>query len=186
MKWSLPQRMAQNRGKVNTELPRIRLVRLVCLRRQVRYRHIEIAAVCTVLMCFMAMPIAQGQQLDDLTLDQMSVRELMRLDTALALSQSRSKLEGAAKGLAKSGQSVLNQVGDPRLIAIYGVGKKLMAEVIVGSHPFVYMHGRALPVGVKSSTTAFRLRGITGSCIQLERQDESHNLCLNPSLSMGG
>ena len=141
---------------------------------------------CGLLLCSTGWAQAQSLPADELAFEQMSVRELMRLDTALALSQSKNKLDGRGKSSAlKESHSVLAQAAGPRLIAIYGVGKKLMAEVLVGSHPFVYMHGRALPVGLKSSTTAFRLREITGSCIQLERNEESHTLCLNPSLSGG-
>lgn len=116
----------------------------------------------------------------------MSVRELMRLDTALALSQSKSKLQGLGKPSAQDRHSSLAAKGGLKLVAVYGVGKKLLAEVAVGPHPYVYMNGRALPVGVKTSATAYRLRSITGSCVHLERNDESHTLCLNPSLSAGG
>ncbi len=119
--------------------------------------------------------------------EQMSVRELMRLDTALALSQSKSKLKERGKPAAlQESHPLVTQDEALKLIAIYGVGKKLLAEVSVGSHPYVYMHGRALPVGLKNSTAAYRLRAITGSCVQLERNDESHTLCLHPSLAAGG
>ena len=72
--------------------------------------------------------------------------------------------------------------GSLNLVAIYGVGKKLLAEVTVGTQQYVYMRGQALPVGVKANSSAYLLRGISGSCVQLERKDEAHTLCLHPSL----
>jgi hypothetical protein len=131
--------------------------------------------------------MAQSPPEDELMLEQISVRELMRLDTALAISQSKNKLDGQGKPAAlQESHRLLTQHEDLKLIAIYGVGKKLLAEVSVGAHPYVYMHGRALPVGLKSSAVAYRLRAMTSSCVQLERNDESHTLCLHPSLTAGG
>ncbi|GAB2910562.1 hypothetical protein LSG25_04280 [Paralcaligenes sp. KSB-10] len=129
---------------------------------------------------------AGAQGIDELTSEQMSVRELMRLDTELALSQAKGRLRGQGKPMSASESSAaLAHGGGLKLVAIYGVGKKLLAEVLVGSQPHIYMRGQALPVGVKAGTAAFMLRGITGSCVQLERQEESHTLCLHPSLWAG-
>lgn len=119
-------------------------------------------------------------------MEQLSVRELMRLDTALALSQSKSKLEGRKPVALQESHRLLAPDEGLKLVAIYGVGKKLLAEVSVGTHPYVYMYGRALPVGLKSSAAAYRLRAMTSSCVELERNDESHRLCLHPSLATGG
>lgn len=125
---------------------------------------------------------------DDLAADQMSVRELMRLDAQQALVQTRARLAGQSH--PRAAQDIAIKVGPgsaaPKLVAIYGVGKKLLAEVLVGSQPHVYMRGQALPVGAKPGAAVPVLRGITGSCVQLERQDETHTLCLHPSLWSGG
>lgn len=120
---------------------------------------------------------------DDLAAEQMSVRELMRLDTERALKTAKHSLrnEGGAHADVESGARYAAS-GALKLIAIYGVGKKLLAEVTVGMQPYVYMRGQSLPVGVKASPSAYMLRGISGSCIQLERKDEAHTLCLYPSL----
>ena len=134
--------------------------------------------------------LAQGESppLDELALEQMSVRELMRLDTALAVSLANAKLKAQQPKRAQAypdSHSVLGSSSTPRLLAIYGVGKKLIAEVMVGSRPFVYMHGMALPVGAKHEQTVYRSRGIDGACIALERDDERHTLCLATSVSGG-
>ncbi|WP_132583446.1 hypothetical protein [Paralcaligenes ureilyticus] len=131
---------------------------------------------------------ASGPGADDLAVDQMSVRELMRLDAEQALAQTRARVAG--QNNSRAAQGVVSKAAHggtaPRLVAIYGVGKKLLAEVLVGSQPHVYMRGQALPVGAKPGAAVPMLRGITGSCVQLERHDETHTLCLHPSLWAGG
>ncbi|MBP6020187.1 MAG: hypothetical protein KA735_11905 [Burkholderiaceae bacterium] len=112
----------------------------------------------------------------------MAVRELMRLDTELALSASRGRLTGVDKR-SETALALSDQPGGQlRLVAIYGVGKRLLAEVLVGSQPYVYMRGHPLPIGAKAGSHVYKLGGISGSCVQLERQDEAHTLCLHPSL----
>lgn len=112
----------------------------------------------------------------------MAVRELMRLDTELALSASRSRLTDADKR-SETALALSDQPGGQlKLVAIYGVGKRLLAEVLVGSQPYVYMRGQPLPIGAKPGSRVYKLGGISGSCVQLERQDEAHTLCLHPSL----
>ncbi len=112
----------------------------------------------------------------------MAVRELMRLDTELALSASRSRLADAGKR-SESALALSDQPsGQLKLVAIYGVGKRLLAEVLVGSQPYVYLRGQPLPIGAKPDSRVYKLGGISGSCVQLERQHEAHTLCLHPSL----
>lgn len=112
----------------------------------------------------------------------MTVRELMRLDTQLALSVSRSSLDKAAttSGAAMSMAAVNS--GQMKLLAIYGVGTKLMAEVLIDNQPYVYMRGRSLPVNSKKNVASYKLGGISGSCIHLERKGDEHTLCLQPTL----
>lgn len=135
--------------------------------------------------------MAQGSaaaEIGDLAAQQMSVRELMRLDTALALAQSKDRLRAKGPGEA-GGLSGAPLGGGPmlegeglKLIAIYGVGKKLLAEVMIGPQAHVYVRGQALAVGAKAGPSAYLLRGISGSCVQLERQDKAQTLCLHPGL----
>lgn len=144
---------------------------------------LKLALGCWLLF---AMAAANSGKADDLVAEQMSVRELMRLDTALALNHVKEKLRARHKsGAAADDIRALAQNGSVNLVAIYGVGKKLLAEVRVGSQSYVYMHGRVLPVGLKTSSTALLLRGITASCVQLERDEQSHTLCLHPSVRAG-
>ncbi|NYT66518.1 hypothetical protein H0A58_11145 [Alcaligenaceae bacterium] len=112
----------------------------------------------------------------------MAVRELMRLDTELALNATRSRLKEADKR-SETALALSDQPGGQlKLVAIYGVGKRLLAEVLVGNQPYVYLRGQPLPIGAKPGSRVYKLGGISGSCVQLERQDEAHTLCLHPSL----
>ena len=155
--------------------------------RPAKLWSLKVAAVFVSSACFIGSAWPQGYHADDLAQDQISVRELMRLDTALALSQAKDKLHSRHKATpAADSQGLQAHSGRLRLVAIYGVGKKLLAEVHIGSKPHVYMRGKALPVGVAADPTSFQLRGITGSCVRLERKDESHTLCLHPALWVQG
>jgi hypothetical protein len=121
----------------------------------------------------------------ELAAEQMSVRELMQLETREALELARGRARNhrypdSAPAGAGPGREGL------KLVAIYGVGKKLLAEVRVGSRPQVYLRGQALPLGAKADAQVYRLHGITGSCVHLERRGEAHTLCLHPSQWAGG
>jgi hypothetical protein len=114
---------------------------------------------------------------------QMSVRELMRLDADLALKHLRARMhkenpdgEAVEAAAGQAGNGAL------RLVAIYGVGRKLLAEVMIGVRPHVFLRGKALAVGAKAGPSEYMLRGISGTCVHLERQQESHTLCLQPGL----
>jgi hypothetical protein len=155
--------------------------------RLVKRGSLKVVAIFVSSACCIGSAWPQNSQSDDLAQDQISVRELMRLDTALALSQTKDKLHSRNRTTpAVDSRGLPTHGGGLRLVAIYGVGKKLLAEVHIGSKPHVYVRGKALPVGVSADPSAFHLRGITGSCIQLERKDEAHTLCLHPALWVQG
>lgn len=140
--------------------------------------------LCTLLATMAGRARATESQAETLEFEQMSVRELMRLDSALALSQTKAKLQGS-KGL--QGSAVLGGETSPRLQAIYGVGKKLAAEVRVGSATYVYMRGQPFPVGQRrADESVFVLRDMNTSCVRLERQSQELNLCLAARSAFGG
>lgn len=153
------------------------------LRARWRLRPSTVAsmlAACLMGACPAASAQAQGLTNEELAGQQMSVRELMHLDTRLALARLKDRLNEHGSPSSDSHAALSRQDGGPRLVAIYGVGKRLLAEVVVGTQTQVYMRGQALPVGAKAGASAYRLAGLSGSCVQLERQDESHTLCLHP------
>lgn len=120
-------------------------------------------------------------QLDTLGTEQVSVRELMRLDTEQALKLAREQsgvMAASADGILRVSHAMS---GEPRLTAIYGVGKRLMAEVTMGDNRYLYRRGQALPVGVAPGADVYILHKISSSCIELEHSGDVHQLCLPTS-----
>lgn len=153
------------------------------INRKAGWRDLSIFLLAMVLPAI-SFPSAADSRIDDLATEQVSVRELMRLDTARALEDARSA-QRKDNSLAPSADQAnrYTRSGSLKLVAIYGVGTKLLAEVLVGQQPHMYVRGRALPIGFKGGdTSAYMLRGISGSCVQLERKLESHILCLQTAL----
>lgn len=113
-----------------------------------------------------------------------TVRELMRLEGEQALAAARQRRGQGAIGDNSSsmGAAVVSGVsegGDAlRLIGIYGVGKRLFAEVRSGSQAWVFMNGQSLPVGHTAGAETYRLRELAGACVRLEHQRAETVLCL--------
>lgn len=135
------------------------------------------------LLCVSSLTTAAAPGHEDLSSHQMSVRELMYLDTALALEHTKARLRQQRVGqdIAENAGQIA-QSGALKLLAIYGVGKKLLAEVRIGERTHIYMRGQAWAVGMKASPSSYRLQGISGSCVHLKREEEGHTLCLHPGL----
>jgi hypothetical protein len=67
----------------------------------------------------------------------------------------------------------------PELLAIYGVGKRLLAEIRADGRSLVYMNGKSGPLGRDTSQDMYLLKGISGRCVRLEREGNGLTLCLN-------
>jgi len=112
---------------------------------------------------------------DELASEQMSVRELMRLETDQALRRMRAAA-GPAPGNAGQG----GQTAGARLVAIYGVGRNLMAEVRVDGQTLLFMRGRPEAVG-PGKAHAMRLLDISGRCVEVSMQGRRESLCADPT-----
>ncbi|MFA7668118.1 MAG: hypothetical protein WCX93_02105, partial [Burkholderiaceae bacterium] len=116
--------------------------------------------------------------------EQITVRELMRIDSELALDAARRRRsdEGSAgrPGAAKKRAAPVMASNEslPRLTGIYGVGKRLFAEVRSGEQAFVFMRGLSLPLGHVAGVELYRLKELAGSCVRLERKGDVTVLCL--------
>lgn len=121
--------------------------------------------------------VAGVSEMDELARDQISVRELMRLETAQALQRLRAERQTRA-GLAE--QRTISTVGsslsEAQLVGIYGVGRKLMAEVRVGERTLLFMRGRLQAVGPEKNH-AVRLLDITDRCVELQWDGQRQSLC---------
>lgn len=142
--------------------------------------------VFLLLMQSMGMSVHALAREDDLIDDQVSVRELMRLDTEQALARARARSSTSTHLASETAQRVSRSMnGDPRLAAIYGVGHQLMAEVVLDHVVYVYRRGQALPVGIAPGDGVYVLKSISSSCIELKKQDVLHHLCLQPKQWVG-
>lgn len=103
-----------------------------------------------------------------------SIHELMQQDLhdARRRAAAPERASGPAAGLAAQGLLA------PRLVALYGVGQALMAEVQVGQRAYLYVRGQAYPAGHAGDRGVYQLRGMNGACVQLERGADRHSLCL--------
>jgi len=147
--------------------------------------RIQILGLC-VLLSLAAWARADSVA-DALAAEQLSVRDLMRLDTELALRQARKKLD-ALEGQSRAPRNELAlPASEPRLIAIYGVGAKLLAEVRVGDENHVYLRGHPFPVGSgKRQEGLYVLQAMDGRCVKLQREGEARRLCLSGSARSKG
>lgn len=140
-----------------------------------------------LILQFTSMSAHALPRVDGLISDQLSVRELMRLDTeqALTLARARSSTPDQPASDRNTRRVSRNMNGDPRLAAIYGVGRQLMAEVVLDHVIYLYRRGQALPVGVAPGDDVYLLQSISTSCIELKKSDTSHHLCLRPKQWVG-
>ena len=139
--------------------------------------------IILALTCVVSKMAVAAPDHDDVHDQQMSVRELMRLDTALALEKARAQLRQRQGNVVTADQAgSFGQENSLKLLAIYGVGKKLLAEVKIGEKTYVYLRGQAWAVGTRAHPSSYRLEGISGSCVHLARNQETHTLCLHPGL----
>lgn len=111
-----------------------------------------------------------------------SVRELMQQDLREAL---RTAPESAVSRSGMASEAGVRPVLAPRLVALYGVGQALMAEVQVGRRAYLYVRGQAWPAGHVGDRGVYQLRGMNGACVQLERGEDRHSLCLRMLLGEG-
>lgn len=114
--------------------------------------------------------------------DLVTVRELMRLEGEQALEAARKRRHQGRAPLAAAAQAA-SAAADldadrPRLVGIYGVGKRLFAEVRSGAGALLFLKGHSLPVGHVAGHDPYRLKEMAGACVRLERQGTETVLCL--------
>jgi|GEM_PF-4052320 len=134
------------------------------------------------LACALAIsPVPAASPHAELEADQMTVHELMRIESDQALRAARETMADAAGSLSLP--DAMQADADTRLLAIYGTGRRLAAQVLVRGKPVLYMQGLPRPVGAEKDDQAFLLRGITRTCIRLEHAGQFRTLCIHPELS---
>lgn len=156
--------------------------KIECLGLMVRHRAVGVLITGVLTVAFHGDALAVLQTLEH---DQLLVRELMRLDSEQALAMAREHVPSAVSLSEPVRRTIRSMSGAPRLSAIYGTGKQLMAEVRVDDDVYLYRSGQALPVGVAADDDVYVLQRITASCVDLRNADHTHQLCL-PSTPWAG
>ncbi|KAG1272426.1 hypothetical protein G6F64_015511 [Rhizopus arrhizus] len=67
---------------------------------------------------------------------------------------------------------------DIRVAAIFGLARRLSADVVVNGELLRYQAGRAAPVAGQVSAGAYQLLSIEGACVRLRRDAADHTACL--------
>ncbi|MGS1116678.1 hypothetical protein [Castellaniella sp. UC4442_H9] len=134
-----------------------------------------LAATCCLAGSAWAQP-AGTQPAEDW--ETQSVRDLMRQDLQRALNDAARLGPTTGSSGSRAVPAPVRPLLAPRLVALYGVGRALMAEVQVGRDSFLYVRGQAYPAGYSGDRTVYQLRGMNGACVQLERGEDRHSLCL--------
>ena len=117
--------------------------------------------------CLGGMPL-RAEINSNFDLDQMQVLELMRQETEKLLRPVAKTPLVAAPAL----------VDTLYLKAVYGVGKRLLAEVHWNGQDYLYLKGQAWPLG-HTQQQALRLVQMSGRCITVAQQEKHHQLCVN-------
>lgn len=145
-------------------------------RREVVLHKLRVAALAVGVVYWAG--TVSAAEVDELAADQLSVRELMRLETEHAIKRLRT--EKAESGTRASGHrfgpSTSAKPSAASLVAIYGVGSKLMAQVLVDDETLLFMRGRSQAVGPGKSHR-LRLVDITERCVELALGEERESLC---------
>src|SRR5690606_30358631 len=136
------------------------------------------------LLCLTPVPVlaAASDALHEQILeDQLSVRELMRRE---AIQAGASSIAGFA-GMQGAGDSevvpvISTQTSGPRLVAIYGTGHRLLAQVDIGGNHYLYMQGQPQAMGRRNPEVTYVLDSISKSCVRLLDAETPHTLCLHP------
>jgi len=100
------------------------------------------------------------------------IEELLQLDTQAALLAARKNVVGT---LAQPGP-VTNVSNENTLLAIYGVGQSLTAEVLLDSELHVFKNRRAKPFAGRFFQ--YTLERISPPCIHLKKNGTPEVLCL--------
>ncbi len=104
------------------------------------------------------------------------VEELLQLDTQAALLAARKKIVGP---LIMPGPVVTHST-DNVLLAIYGVGHSLSAEVLIDAEPHIFKNKH--PQAISGRSVSYTLERIAPPCVHLKRHEHPETLCLGQSL----
>ena len=112
----------------------------------------------------------------DNTPHQSTVDELLQLDSQAALLAAKKNIFGVTQQLQAGSGTAVGRSDGNQVLAIYGVGKMLTAEVLLESEPYVFRHSRTRPLW--GSSLQYRLERISPPCVHLKKAGQAHVICL--------
>lgn len=104
------------------------------------------------------------------------VEELLQLDTQAALLAARKKIVGPMEVPGP----VVAHATENILLAIYGVGQSLSAEVLIDAEPHVFKNKHSQAISGRSAS--YTLERIAPPCIHLKKRERPETLCLGQVL----
>ena len=107
---------------------------------------------------------------------QSTIDELLRLDSQAALLAARKNIFGMTQHPQTGFGTEAVRPDSNQVLAIYGVGKLLTAEVLLDSEPHIFKHSRARPVW--GSSLQYRLERILPPCVYLKKSGQAQVICL--------
>lgn len=109
-----------------------------------------------------------------------TVRALLRADAAAALADCR------VPGLCRAGAESAAPAAPPakafddiRVMAIFGLARRLSADIAVNGAVLRYQAGRGEPVAGAAPARAYQLQAIDDGCVRLRRDDVERTACLD-------
>lgn len=145
---------------------------------------IKFKKICLGLLLLPFAVLAQTsdeiKETDALPAQQQLVRDLIelenqRLTQPLAARRSQNQ-SSAVSPMAYSGVDLV-------LKAMYGVDKRILAEVSFRGKPYLYLRGQAWPIGDSQGQSQLRLLSMSSGCIRLAHKEEQFSACV---LTHGG
>lgn len=125
-----------------------------------------------MLLAFALLLICVGQARANIELDpidKQTVKQLMRLESERLLQSATVEKTSQSKEVTEVA---------PHLVAMYGVGKRVVAEVLFNGRSYVYLRGQTWPVGDQVGKNQLRLLSMTSRCVHLAYQQQEHELCV--------
>jgi len=104
---------------------------------------------------------------------QSTVDELLRLDSQAALLAARKNIFGVTQQTQSNLGADAQAQQSHQVLAIYGVGKILTAEVLLDSEPHVFKNSRARPIWGPS--LLYRLERIVPPCVYLKKTGQNRH-----------
>ena len=129
-----------------------------------------------VYLVLLMLPVARVGWTTEVT-PQTTIDELLKLDAQAALVAARKNIFGITPGATLEQQSAHSATQNNQVLAIYGLGKTLTAEVVLDAEPHIFKSARVQPVWGQPSK--YTLERIAPPCVYLKKDEKTEILCLS-------